>query len=30
LLAVEDKKLNMLIKENPKYFDEVLPYAIAL
>lgn len=30
LLAVEDEKLNLAIKDDPKYFDKMLPYAIAL
>ena len=30
LLAVEDKKLNALIEQDPHYFEKILPYAIAL
>jgi hypothetical protein len=30
LLAVEDEKINWAMKDDPKYFDKILPYAIAL
>ena len=30
LLFVEDEKINKLLKEDPKYCEKMLPYAIAL
>lgn len=30
LLAVDDKKLKVVLKEDPMYFEKILPYAIAM
>ena len=30
LLAVEDNKLRLMLKEDPTYFEKILPYAIAM
>jgi hypothetical protein len=29
-LAVEDNKLRLMLKEDPTYFEKILPYAIAM
>jgi hypothetical protein len=29
-LAVEDSKLKVILKEDPTYFERILPYAIAM